>query len=55
MTGPAAGRPPAFAGATRRLDKACDVAALAATHNMEIAAQMDRRVTLREERVVEVG
>ena len=36
------------------LVKASRVAALIATHNMEIAARMDRRVTLREGRVVEV-
>jgi len=37
------------------LVKASRVAALIATHNMEIAARMDRRVTIREGRVVEVG
>ncbi len=36
------------------LVKASRVAALIATHNMDIAARMDRRVTLREGRVVEV-
>jgi len=36
------------------LVKASRVAALIATHNMEIAARMDRRVTLREGRVIEV-
>jgi lipoprotein-releasing system ATP-binding protein len=36
------------------LVKASRVAALIATHNMEIAGRMDRRVTLREGRVVEV-
>jgi lipoprotein-releasing system ATP-binding protein len=36
------------------LVKASRVAALIATHNMEIAARMDRRVTIREGRVVEV-
>ena len=35
------------------LVKASRVAALIATHNMEIAARMDRRVTIREGRVVE--
>ena len=36
------------------LVKASRVAALIATHNMEIAARMDRRVTIREGRVAEV-
>lgn len=36
------------------LVKASKVAALIATHNMDIAARMDRRVTLREGRVVEM-
>ena len=36
------------------LVKASRVAALIATHNMEIAARMDRRVTLRSGRLVEV-
>jgi lipoprotein-releasing system ATP-binding protein len=31
------------------------VAALVATHNLDLAARMDRRVTLREGRVVEMG
>ena len=31
------------------------LAALVATHNMDIASRMDRRVTLREGRIVEVG
>ena len=35
------------------LVRASRVAALIATHNMEIAARMDRRVTIREGRVVE--
>ena len=35
------------------LVKASRVAALIATHNMDIAARMDRRVTIREGRVVE--
>jgi lipoprotein-releasing system ATP-binding protein len=30
------------------------VAALVATHNLELAGRMDRRVTLREGRVVEM-
>jgi lipoprotein-releasing system ATP-binding protein len=36
------------------LVKASRVAALVATHNLELAARMDRRVTLREGRVVEM-
>ncbi len=36
------------------LVKASHVAALIATHNMEIAARMDRRVTIRDGRVVEM-
>ena len=36
------------------LVKASRVAALIATHNMEIASRMDRRVTIKEGRVVEV-
>ena len=36
------------------LVKASRVSALIATHNLELAAQMDRRVTLREGRVVEL-
>jgi lipoprotein-releasing system ATP-binding protein len=34
---------------------ATGLAALIATHNMELAARMDRRVTIRDGRVVEVG
>ncbi len=37
------------------LVKATGLAALVATHNMELAARMDRRVTIREGRVAEVG
>jgi lipoprotein-releasing system ATP-binding protein len=37
------------------LVKASRVAALIATHNMEIASRMDRRVTIRDGRVAEVG
>ena len=37
------------------LVKASRVAALVATHNMDLAARMDRRVTLREGKVAEVG
>jgi lipoprotein-releasing system ATP-binding protein len=36
------------------LVKASRVAALVATHNLDLAARMDRRVTLREGRVVEM-
>jgi len=37
------------------LVKASRVAALVATHNLDLAARMDRRVTLREGRVEEMG
>ena len=37
------------------LVKATGLAALIATHNMDLAARMDRRVTIREGQVVEVG
>jgi lipoprotein-releasing system ATP-binding protein len=37
------------------LVKASRVAALVATHNLDLAARMDRRVTLRDGRVVEMG
>jgi lipoprotein-releasing system ATP-binding protein len=37
------------------LVKASGLAALVATHNMDLAARMDRRVTIREGRVVEMG
>jgi lipoprotein-releasing system ATP-binding protein len=37
------------------LVKASRVAALVATHNLDLAARMDRRVTLREGRVEELG
>jgi len=37
------------------LVKASGVAALVATHNLDLAARMDRRVTLREGRVEEMG
>ena len=47
-------RPPTMcSGRSTSLVKASRVAALIATHNMEIAARMDRRVTIREGRVVE--
>jgi lipoprotein-releasing system ATP-binding protein len=38
-----------------QLVHASGLAAIIATHNMELAARMDRRVTLREGRVVEMG
>ncbi len=41
-------------GTLTELVKASRVAALVATHNMDLAARMDRRVTLREGRVVEM-
>ncbi len=37
------------------LVKATGLAALIATHNMDLAARMDRRVTIRDGQVVEVG
>jgi lipoprotein-releasing system ATP-binding protein len=37
------------------LVKASGLAALIATHNLDLASRMDRRVTLREGRVVEIG
>ncbi len=42
-------------GTLTELVKASRVAALVATHNLELAGRMDRRVTLREGRVVELG
>ena len=41
--------------ALMQLVRASGLAALIATHNMELAGRMDRRVTLREGRVVEMG
>jgi lipoprotein-releasing system ATP-binding protein len=41
-------------GALTQLVRASGLATIIATHNMELAARMDRRVTLREGRVVEV-
>jgi len=35
--------------------RASGLAAIIATHNMELAARMDRRVTIRGGRVVELG
>jgi lipoprotein-releasing system ATP-binding protein len=42
-------------GTLTELVKASRVAALVATHNLDLAARMDRRVTLREGRVEEMG
>ncbi|MFG1300220.1 ABC transporter ATP-binding protein [Xanthobacter sp. V3C-3] len=42
-------------GALTELVRATGVAALIATHNLELAARMDRRVTLREGKVVELA
>ncbi|MFG1479366.1 ABC transporter ATP-binding protein [Xanthobacter sp. V4C-4] len=42
-------------GALTELVQATGVAALIATHNLELAARMDRRVTLREGRLVELA
>ena len=42
-------------GALTELVRATGVAALIATHNLELASRMDRRVTLREGRVVELA
>ena len=41
--------------ALRQLIKASGLTVVLATHNMEIAARMDRRVTLREGRIVEMA
>jgi lipoprotein-releasing system ATP-binding protein len=41
-------------GALRQLVRASGLAAIIATHNLEIAAKMDRRVTIREGVVVEL-
>ena len=41
--------------ALAQLVRASGLAAVVATHNMELAGRMDRRVTLQEGRVVEVG
>jgi lipoprotein-releasing system ATP-binding protein len=38
-----------------QLVRASGLAAVVATHNMELAQRMDRRVTLQDGRVVEVG
>ncbi|MFG1349334.1 ABC transporter ATP-binding protein [Xanthobacter autotrophicus] len=42
-------------GALMELVRATGVAALIATHNLELASRMDRRVTLREGKVVELA
>ena len=42
-------------GTLRELVKASGLAALIATHNLDLAARMDRRVTIREGRVEEMG
>ena len=42
-------------GAMSELVRATGVAALIATHNLDLAARMDRRVTLREGKVVELA
>jgi lipoprotein-releasing system ATP-binding protein len=42
-------------GTLAALVKATGLAALIATHNLELAARMDRRVTLREGRVIEMA
>ncbi len=41
-------------GALTQLVRATGLAALVATHNMDLAARMDRRVTLREGQIVEM-
>jgi lipoprotein-releasing system ATP-binding protein len=41
--------------ALTQLVRASGLAAIIATHNMDLAARMDRRVTLRDGKVVEVG
>jgi lipoprotein-releasing system ATP-binding protein len=38
-----------------QLVRASGLAAIIATHNLDIAAQMDRRVTIRDGGVVEMG
>ena len=42
-------------GAMSRLVQESGFAAVIATHNMELAGRMDRRVTLQEGRIVEVA
>jgi lipoprotein-releasing system ATP-binding protein len=42
-------------GTLTALVKATGLAALIATHNLDLAARMDRRVTIREGQVVEMG
>jgi lipoprotein-releasing system ATP-binding protein len=40
--------------ALTQLVRASKLAAIIATHNLDIAARMDRRVTIRDGRVIEV-
>ena len=40
--------------ALSQLVRASGLAAIIATHNMDLAARMDRRVTLREGKIVEM-
>ena len=42
-------------GTLAQLAKASGLAALVATHNMDLAARMDRRVTIRDGRVSELA
>ncbi len=42
-------------GALSQLVKASGLAAIIATHNMDLAGRMDRRVTLREGKIVEIA
>ena len=41
-------------GALMQLVRATNVAMLIATHNMELAARMDRRVTIRDTQIMEL-
>jgi lipoprotein-releasing system ATP-binding protein len=42
-------------GTLAQLVKASGLAALVATHNMDLAGRMDRRVTIRDGQVSELG
>jgi lipoprotein-releasing system ATP-binding protein len=42
-------------GTLSKLVQATELAAVIATHNLELASRMSRRVTLREGRVVELA
>ena len=42
-------------GTLAALVRASGLAAVIATHNLDLAARMDRRVTLRDGKVVELG